>query len=87
LRLYHGDEAGLKYFYCQICGQKENNEMSDDNYYTYGTWSPYKPNILVAGNSRGEIEFGILTNKKRVYNITTIQNNEISPVVKILFNL
>lgn len=86
LRLYHGDEAGLKYFYCQICGQKENNEMSDDNYYTYGTWSPYKPNILVAGNSRGEIEFGILTNKKRVYNITTIQNNEISPVVKILFN-
>ena len=56
------------------------------DYYTYSTWSPYKPNILVAGNSKGEIEFGILTNKKRIHNVAMIQNNGTSPVVKIIFN-
>jgi WD40 repeat protein len=86
LRLYHGDEAGLKYFYCQICGKNDNNNQNEEDYYTYSTWSPYKPNILVAGNSRGEIEFGILTNRKKIYNIATIQDNGFSPVIKIVFN-
>ena len=85
LRLYHGDEKNLKFFYEKICEQKEKNK-TDIDYYTYSTWSPYKPNILVTGNSRGEIEFGILTNKKTLHNISSIQNNGVSPVVKIVFN-
>lgn len=86
LRLYHGDEEGLKYFYCKICSKNDNNNLNDMDYYTYSTWSPYKPNILVSGNSKGEIDFGILTTKKTIHNIATIQNNGFSPVVKILFN-
>ena len=86
LRLYHGDEENLKYFYCKICDKKDNNDLNESDYYTYSTWSPYKPNILVSGNSRGEIDFGILTNKKTLHNITTIQNNGVSPVIKIIFN-
>ena len=85
LRLYHGDEENLKYFYCKICSKKEK-DINEIDYYTYSTWSPYKPNILVSGNSRGEIDFGILTNKKTIHNITTIQNNGFSPVIKIVFN-
>lgn len=85
LRLYHGDERGLKYFYCQICENKNNNKLSAD-YYTYSTWSPYKPNILVTGNSRGEVSFGMLTNKKTIHNISTIQNDGFSSVIKIVFN-
>ena len=85
LRLFHGDENNLKFFFEKICEQKEKKK-TDIDYYTYSTWSPYKPNILVAGNSRGEIEFGILTNKKTIHNITSIQNNGVSPVVKIVFN-
>ena len=85
LRLYHGDEENLKYFYCKICSKKDNN-VNDIDYYTYSTWSPYKPNILISGNSRGEIDFGILTNKKTIHNIATIQNNGFSPVIKIIFN-
>ena len=84
LRVYHGDEKNLKFFFEKICEQKERKNNVD--YYTYSTWSPYKPNILITGNSRGEIEFGILTNKKTIHNISTIQNNGVSPVVKILFN-
>ena len=86
LRLYHGDEENLKYFYCKICSKKDNKDINEIDYYTYSTWSPYKPNILVSGNSRGEIDFGILTNKKTIHNITTIQNNGFSPVIKIVFN-
>jgi WD40 repeat protein len=56
LRLYYGDENGLKYFYTKICSLKEK-KSSDADYYTYTTWSPYKPKILVSGNSVGEIEF------------------------------
>ena len=85
LRLFHGDEKDLKFFFEKICQQKEKKK-TDVDYYTYSTWSPYKPNILVTGNSRGEIEFGILTNKKTIHNITSIQNNGVSPVVKIVFN-
>ena len=85
LRLYHGDENNLKFFFEKICGQKEK-KSTDVDYYTYSTWSPYKPSILVAGNSKGEIEFGILTNKKTIHNISSIQNNGVSPVVKIVFN-
>ena len=84
LRLYHGDEKNLKYFYCKICEKNENK--IDVDYYTYSSWSPYKPNILVTGNSRGEIDFFVLTNKKTMHNISTIQNNGISSVVKIVFN-
>ena len=84
LRVYHGDEKNLKFFFEKICEQKERKNNFD--YYTYSTWSPYKPNILISGNSRGEIEFGILTNRKTIHNISTIQNNGVSPVVKILFN-
>mgnify|MGYP004447225689 CR=1 FL=1 len=84
LRLYHGDDKGLKYFYCQICENKNNNNL-DGEYYN-STWSPYKPNILVSGNSRGEVSFGILTNKKTLHNIITIQKGGFSSVIKILFN-
>jgi len=42
--------------------------------------------VIVSGNSRGEIDFGILTNKKKIHNITTIKNNGFSPVIKIIFN-
>ena len=88
LRLYQGDEEGLKYFYGKICSKNDNdnNNTNDIDYYTYSTWSPYKPNILVSGNSKGEIDFGMLTKKKTIHNITTIQNNGFSPVVKIVFN-
>ena len=86
LRLYHGDEENLNYFFCKICTKKNYKNDSDIDYYTYCTWSPYKPNILVVGNSRGEIEFGILTNKKKLHNIAKIQNNGNSSIVKIIFN-
>ena len=83
LRLFHGDENNLKFFYEKMCEQKEKKK-TDIDYYTFSTWSPYKPNILVTGNSRGDIEFGVLTNKKTIHNITSIKG--VSPVVKILFN-
>ena len=83
LRLFHGDENNLKFFYEKICEQKEKKK-TDIDFYTYSTWSPYKPNILVTGNSRGDIEFGILTNKKTIHNLNSIKG--VSPVVKILFN-
>ena len=86
LRLYHGDKEELNYFYCKICSKNENKSNSDSDYYTYSTWSPYKPSVIVSGNSRGEIDFGILTNKKKIHNITTIKNNGFSPVIKIIFN-
>lgn len=85
LRLYHGDEKSLKYFYCQICDNNTNNKLNVD-YYTYSTWSPYKPNILVTGNSRGEVSFGMLTNKKAIHNLSTIQKDGYSSVIKIIFN-
>ena len=83
LRLFHGDEKDLKFFFEKICEQKEKKK-TDIDFYTYSTWSPYKPNILVTGNSRGDIEFGILTNKKTIHNLTSVKG--VSPVVKILFN-
>ena len=87
LRVYLGDRSDLKFFFCKICESKDKDKnITENDYYTFCTWSPYKPNILVAGNSRGEIEFGILTNKKTLHNITSIQNNGVSPVVKIVFN-
>ena len=86
LRLYHGDGQNLKYFYCKICEKKDNKNINDTDYYTYSSWSPYKPNIIITGNSRGEIDFFILTNKKAMHNISTIQNNGISSVVKFVFN-
>ena len=86
LRLYHGDGQNLKYFYCKICEKKDNKNINDTDYYTYSSWSPYKPNIIITGNSRGEIDFFILTNKKTMHNISTIQNNGISSVVKFVFN-
>ena len=85
LRLYYGDENGLKYFYTKICSLKEK-KSSDADYYTYTTWSPYKPKILISGNSVGEIEFDILTNKKSLLNVGKIENKGMSPVVKIIFN-
>ena len=83
LRLFHGDEKDLKFFFEKICEQREKKK-TDIDFYTYSTWSPYKPNILVTGNSSGEIEFGILTNKKTIHTINIIKG--VSPVVKIVFN-
>ena len=84
LRLYHGENTGNKYFYSQIC---ENKDIDNFIYYTYSTWSPYKPSLFIYGNSNGEINFDIITSKNTVKNVLKMNSNGFNySVVKIIYN-
>ena len=84
LRLYHGENRGNKYFYSQIC---ENKDKDNFIYYTYSTWSPYKPSLFIYGNSNGEINFDIITSKNTVKNVLKMNSNGFNySVVKIIYN-
>ena len=84
LRLYHGENRGNKYFYSQIC---ENKDKDNFIYYTYSTWSPYKPSLFIYGNSNREINFDIITSKNTVKNVLKMNSNGFNySVVKIIYN-
>ena len=84
LRLYHGENRGNKYFYSQIC---ENKDIDNFIYYTYSTWSPYKPSLFIYGNSNREINFDIITSKNTVKNVLKMNSNGFNySVVKIIYN-
>jgi hypothetical protein len=85
LRLYHGENTGNKYFYSQIC---ENKDIDNFIYYTYSTWFPYKPSLFIYGNSNREINFDIITSKNTVKNVLKMNSNGFNySVVKIIYNL
>ena len=84
LRLYHGENRGNKYFYSQIC---ENKDKDNFIYYTYSTWSPYKQSLFIYGNRNGEINFDIITSKNTVKNVLKMNSNGFNcSVVKIIYN-
>ena len=84
LRLYHGENRGNKYFYSQIC---ENKDIDNFIYYTYSIWSPYKPSLFIYGNSNREINFDIITSKNTVKNVLKMNSNGFNcSVVKIIYN-
>ena len=85
LRLYKGDSKGMKFFYEKIA--KDKNNEKDFCYYTYATWSPYKPSLFVSGNNKGEVNFEVITSKNTTKNILNFCNNGNNcSIVKICFN-
>jgi len=84
LRLYKGNSN--KFFYEKISKDNQNNKK-DFCYYTYATWSPYKPSLFVSGNNKGEINFDVITSKNTTKNILNFCNNGNNcSIVKICFN-
>ena len=81
LRLYHGERPAAKFFY-----EKFVNEQSEGNYYTYGTWSPYKPSLFVHATSKGEIGFEILVSRNVCKNVLTIKDVKEKMIKKVAFN-
>lgn len=86
LRLYNSINQGTKYFYTQIPKQGENKE--EYVYYTCCNWSPFKPSLLVAGSSNGNVSFGVVTSKNTVKEVLSIDSNQgtRTSVVKVIFN-
>ena len=81
LRLYHGERARSKFFY-----ERFLDEQSEGNYYSFGTWSPYKPSLFVYGSSKGEIGFNILTGRNTCKSVLKLNDVEGKMIKKVAFN-
>lgn len=81
LRLYHGERAGSKFFY-----ERFLDEQSEGNYYSFGTWSPYKPSLFVYGSSKGEIGFNIITGRNTCKSVLKLNDVEGKMIKKVAFN-